>query len=88
MALGRVETGLGPSGVSITRSGLPALVANRNAGTVGVHRIAGQAVSLAGDRRESGHEAPNGTWGQGVAFSTGRRCRHPHRPEIAAPDLA
>ena len=75
MALGRVETGLGPSGVSITRSGLPALVANRNAGT-------------AGDRRESGHEAPNGTWSQGVAFSTGRRCRHPHRPEIAAPDLA
>lgn len=44
--LGRVETGLGPAGVSINRAGNLALVANRNAGTVGVYRIAGQAVSL------------------------------------------
>jgi DNA-binding beta-propeller fold protein YncE len=44
--LGRVKTGLGPAGVSINRAGNLALVANRNAGTVGVYRIAGQAVSL------------------------------------------
>jgi DNA-binding beta-propeller fold protein YncE len=43
--LGRVETGLGPAGLSINRAGTLALVANRNAGTVSVYRIAGQAVT-------------------------------------------
>jgi len=35
-----VETGAGPSGVSVNRAGTLALVANRNAGTVSVFRIA------------------------------------------------
>ncbi|WP_424812768.1 lactonase family protein [Roseococcus sp. YIM B11640] len=35
-----VEAGLGPSGVSVNRAGNLALVANRNAGTVSVFRIA------------------------------------------------
>jgi DNA-binding beta-propeller fold protein YncE len=44
--LGQVPTGAGPSGVSISRDGKLALVANRNAGTVGVYRISGQDVLL------------------------------------------
>jgi YVTN family beta-propeller protein len=44
--IGRVNTGAGPSGVSISRDGKLALVANRNAGTVSVYRIAGNEVLL------------------------------------------
>jgi YVTN family beta-propeller protein len=42
----QVNTGAGPSGVSISRDGRLALVANRNAGTVGVYRIADGRVLL------------------------------------------
>ena len=42
--LAELEAGLGASGVSITRDGRLALVANRNEGTVSVFRIQGMAV--------------------------------------------
>ena len=44
--IGRVQAGLQPSGMSITRDGKSALVANRAEGTVSVLRIAGKSVSL------------------------------------------
>ena len=43
----QVETGLQPSGISITPDGTLALIANRAAGTVSVLRIEGKAVTLA-----------------------------------------
>ncbi|MFC3123755.1 lactonase family protein [Pseudoroseomonas globiformis] len=43
-----LEVGAGPSGISINPEGTLALVANRNAGTVSVLRIAGGQVSVAG----------------------------------------
>lgn len=43
-----VEAGAGASGVSITRDGKLALVANRNEGTVSVFTIAGKVVTPAG----------------------------------------
>ena len=44
--IGRVQAGLQPSGMSITRDGKSALVANRAEGTVSLLRIAGKSVSL------------------------------------------
>lgn len=44
--IGRVQAGLQPSGMSITRDGKFALVANRAEGTVSLLRIAGKSVSL------------------------------------------
>lgn len=44
---GSVPTGLQPSGISITRDGRVALVANRAAGSISVLEIRGNAVSLA-----------------------------------------
>jgi DNA-binding beta-propeller fold protein YncE len=41
----RLEAGLGAAGVSITRDGRLALVANRNEGTVSVFRITGKTVT-------------------------------------------
>jgi DNA-binding beta-propeller fold protein YncE len=41
----RLEAGLGAAGVSITRDGRLALVANRNEGTVSVFRITGRTVT-------------------------------------------
>ena len=43
-----IETGLGPSGISINRAGTLALVANANAGTVSIFTIAGKTVTAAG----------------------------------------
>jgi DNA-binding beta-propeller fold protein YncE len=65
-----VETGKGPSGVSINRQGTLALVANRNDGTVSVFSIAGKTVSplgkvtLGDERIGVSHVAiaPNGTF--------------------------
>ena len=44
--IGRVQAGLQPSGMSITRDGKFALVANRAEGTVSLLRITGKSVSL------------------------------------------
>ena len=44
--IGRVQAGLQPSGMSITRDGKFALVANRAEGTVSLLRIAGKNVSV------------------------------------------
>jgi DNA-binding beta-propeller fold protein YncE len=43
-----LETGLGPSGLSVNRRGTLALVANRNEGTVSVFTIQGKTVTPAG----------------------------------------
>jgi DNA-binding beta-propeller fold protein YncE len=46
--IARLETGLGPAGVSINRQGTLALVANRNDGTVSVFSIQGKVVTPQG----------------------------------------
>jgi DNA-binding beta-propeller fold protein YncE len=43
-----LETGLGPSGISINRAGTLALVANANDGTVSVFTISGKTLTAAG----------------------------------------
>ena len=43
-----LETGLGPTGISINRAGTLALVANRNDGTVSIFTISGKTVTAAG----------------------------------------
>jgi DNA-binding beta-propeller fold protein YncE len=43
-----LETGLGPAGISINRTGTLALVANRNEGTVSVFTISGSTVTAVG----------------------------------------
>jgi DNA-binding beta-propeller fold protein YncE len=43
-----LETGLGPSGLSVNRQGTLALVANRNEGTVSIFTIQGKTVTPAG----------------------------------------
>ena len=47
--VGRVETGAQPSGISITRDGQSALVANRAAGTLSVLRLHGLEAQVAGE---------------------------------------
>ena len=60
-----IETGLGPSGVSINRAGTLALVANANEGTVSILTIAGKNVTAAGKvRLDNPQSIP-----RGVAFS-------------------
>jgi hypothetical protein len=48
LAMTELDAGLGAAGVSISRDGRLALVANRNEGTVSVFRIQGSAVSKVG----------------------------------------
>ena len=60
-----IETGLGPSGVSINRAGTLALVANANEGTVSILTITGKNVIAAGKvRLDNPQSIP-----RGVAFS-------------------
>ena len=64
-----IETGLGPSGVSINRAGTLALVANANEGTVSILTIAGKNVTAAGKvRLDNPQSIP-----RGVAFSSDGR---------------
>ncbi len=48
MAIAMLETGRGPSGVSVNRQGTLALVANRAEGTVSIYTIQGKTVTPAG----------------------------------------
>lgn len=48
MAIAMLETGRGPSGVSVNRQGTLALVANRAQGTVSIYTIQGKTVTPAG----------------------------------------
>ena len=63
VVVGQVEAGAGAAGISVTRDGRLALVANRNEGTVSVFRIEGRAlrkldnVAVGGPDAEPSHVA-------------------------------